>query len=95
MGSLAALSQKLELSEAMYRATQGLAVLKLKLSGVSGVSRTDQGWRVVLELVERAAVPDTMDLLGVYEVQLDHTGELIGYERTRIRRRCDLEERAD
>jgi hypothetical protein len=36
-----------------------------------------------------------MDLLGVYEVQLDHTGELIGYERTRIRRRCDLEERAD
>ena len=58
----------------MYRATQGLAVLKLKLSGVSGVSRTDEGWRVVLELVERAAVPDTMDLLGVYEVQLDHDG---------------------
>jgi hypothetical protein len=95
MGSLAALSHKLELSEVMYRATQGLAALKLKLSGVSGVSRTDGGWRVIVELVERAAVPDTMDLLGVYEVQLDQTGELTGYERTRIRRRCDLEERAD
>lgn len=95
MGSLAALSHKLEISEAMYRATQGLAALKLKLSGVSAVSKTDSGWKVIVELVERAAVPDTMDLLGVYEVQLDQTGELTGYERVRIRRRCDLEERAD
>ncbi|MGC9969313.1 MAG: gas vesicle protein GvpO [Bryobacteraceae bacterium] len=92
MGSLAALSHKLELSEVMYRATQGLAVLKLKLSGVSAVSRTDGGWKVVVELVERVAVPDSMDLLGVYEVHLDETGELVGYERIRIRRRCDLEE---
>jgi Gas vesicle synthesis protein GvpO len=92
MGSLAALSHKLELSEVMYRATQGLAVLKLKLSGVSAVSRTDGGWKVIVELVERVAVPDSMDLLGVYEVHLDETGELVGYERIRIRRRSDLEE---
>jgi hypothetical protein len=92
MGSLAALSHKLELSEVMYRATQGLSVLKSKLSGVSAVSRTDGGWKVVVELVERVAVPDSMDLLGVYEVHLDETGELVGYERIRIRRRCDLEE---
>jgi hypothetical protein len=92
MGSLAALSHKLEMSEVMYRATQGLAVLKLKLSGVSAVTRTDGGWKAIVELVERAAVPDSMDLLGVYEVHLDDTGEVVGYERIRIRRRCDLEE---
>lgn len=95
MGSLAALSHRLELSEVIYRATQGLAALKLKLSGVSSVSRSDDGWRVTLELVERASIPDTMDLLGVYEVQLDHAGELTGYERVRIRRRCDLEEKSE
>lgn len=95
ISSLAALRHKLDLSEAVYKATQGLATLKLKVSGVSSVARTEEGWRVTLELLERAAIPDTMDLLGVYEVRLDHEGALIGYERTRIRRRCDLEEKAD
>ncbi len=92
MGSLAALSHKLEVAEIMYKATQGLASLKLRVSGVTAVSKTEEGWRVSVELVERAAVPDTMDLLGVYEVQLDREGDLVGYERVRIRRRCDLEE---
>jgi hypothetical protein len=95
MGSLAALSHKLELAEVIYKATQGLAALKLKVSGASAVARTDEGWKVTLELVERVAIPDTMDLLGVYEVRLDHEGDLISYERTRIRRRCDLEEKAE
>jgi hypothetical protein len=95
MSGLAALSHKLKLAEAIYKATQGLAVLKLKVSGASSVARTDEGWKIILELVERAAIPDTMDLLGVYEVRFDHEGELISYERTRIRRRCDLEEKAE
>jgi hypothetical protein len=94
MSSLAALSHKLVLSEVIYKATQGLSALKLKLSGVSAVTKTDEGWGVILELVERASVPDTMDLLGVYEARLDHEGELIGYERVRLRRRCDLEQTA-
>lgn len=95
MGSLTALSHKLELAEVMYKATHCLAALKLKVSGVSAVAKTEEGWRVVVELVERAAVPDTMDLLGVYELRLDQEGELVGYERTRIRRRSDLEEKAE
>jgi hypothetical protein len=41
-------------------------------------------------LVERAAVPDTGDLLGIYEVQLNQTGDVTRYERTRVRRRNDL-----
>ena len=83
---------KLELSEVMRRATQSLSVLNLRFSGITAVSRQDDGWRVTIELVERAAVPDTMDLIGVYEVHLDAEGELTGYERVRVRRRCDLEE---
>jgi hypothetical protein len=95
MSSLATLSaHKLELSEAVEKAVEGLAPLRLKLSSVTAVSRTEDGWRVSIELVERHAVPDTMDLLGVYEVLLDPEGELVSYERIRVRRRCDLEERA-
>ena len=41
-------------------------------------------------MLERRSVPDTSDLLGVYELQLDHAGNLLRYERTHMRRRCDL-----
>lgn len=95
MSGVATLSpHKLELSEAVEKAVEGLAPMKLKLSSVTAVSKTEDGWRVTVELVERLAVPDTMDLLGVYEVLLDPEGELVSYERIRVRRRCDLEERA-
>lgn len=30
--------------------------------------RTDRGWRVLVEVVERSAVPDTQDILGRYEL---------------------------
>lgn len=86
---------RLGLSEVMQRATEGLSVLKRKVSGVTAVSKADNGWRVMVELVERTAVPDTMDLLGLYEVLLDAEGEVVSYERTRVRRRCDLEERVE
>jgi hypothetical protein len=93
MSSLATLDAgKLELSEVIEKATAGLAPLKLKISGVTGAFKTPEGWRVTLELLERAAIPDTMDLLGVYEVLLDPEGGLNSYERIRVRRRCDLEE---
>ena len=69
-----------------------LAVMERELSSVTGVAKTEEGWRVTIELVERKAIPDTQDVLGVYEVNLDESGNLTGYERIRVRRRADLEE---
>jgi hypothetical protein len=96
MSSLATLSNhRLELSDVSRRATEALTGLKRKVSSVTAISKTEDGWRVLVELVERASIPDTMDLIGVYEVRLDAEGELAGYERIRMRRRCDLEERVE
>lgn len=74
-------------------ASQG--VLNLGLASITGAIKTDQGWRVTMELVERKAIPDTQDLLGVYEMLLDDEGHLTGYERIRMRRRMDAEERVE
>ena len=74
-------------------ASQG--VLNLGLSSVTGAAKTDVGWRVTMEMVERKAIPDTQDLLGVYEVLLNEEGGLTGYERIRMRRRMDAEERIE
>lgn len=82
----------MDLKEAVAAAEVELAaLLGLEVSGVTGASRTEGGWLVTVELVERKAVPETQDLLGVYEVELEDMG-MVRYQRTRVRRRMDLEE---
>ncbi len=39
----------------------------------------DGGGRVLFEVVERSAVPDTQDIIGRYEVRLSSTGEIRDY----------------
>jgi Gas vesicle synthesis protein GvpO len=49
---------------------------------VSGlVADDDHGWVVTVEAVELARVPNTMDLMGTYEVNLSQDGELLGFRR--------------
>jgi hypothetical protein len=86
----AAAPAALTMAQVIESATRGLSALKLKVSSITSVARGDDGWRVTAELVERRGVPDTSDLLGVYELQLDAAGDIVQYERTRMRRRCDL-----
>ncbi|MFF3290835.1 gas vesicle protein [Streptomyces sp. NPDC003023] len=50
---------------------------------VSSFARTDDGWRLVVEVLELARVPDTSSLLASYEVEVDTDGELTSYRRTR------------
>jgi hypothetical protein len=49
---------------------------------VSGlVADDDHGWVVTVEAVELPRVPNTMDLMGTYEVTLSQDGELLGFRR--------------
>lgn len=84
---------KLTPAQVVESALRGLAMLKMRVSAVTAVTRVANGWQVVAELIESRAVPDTSDLLGVYEMQLDEAGNILGYMRTRMRRRCDLGDR--
>lgn len=59
------------------------------LDGVVEVARTDEGWRASVEIIERRAVPDSQDILGLYEVTLDGSGDIRGYRRVRRYRRSD------
>jgi hypothetical protein len=57
------------------------------VEGVSGVCRTEDGWRVGVDVLELSRIPDTTSLLATYEVDLDRDGELLEYRRTRRFRR--------
>jgi len=45
-----------------------------------------------LEAVERKAIPDTMDVLGLYEIRLDSEGNLQNFERKKLRKRGETAE---
>ncbi|SCE74836.1 Gas vesicle synthesis protein GvpO [Micromonospora viridifaciens] len=51
--------------------------------GVTSIEPTDDGWLVGVEVVEDHRIPASTDLLGLYEVELDMVGTLLGYRRTR------------
>jgi hypothetical protein len=84
----------MEVKEISERVKKELkAVMGLEVSSITGVSRVkDDGWQVTVELIERKAVPDTQDLLGLYEVRLDEDGHLISFDRKKVRHRMDIEE---
>jgi hypothetical protein len=45
---------------------------------------TDQaGWVVEVETVEDRRIPSSADMLALYEVELDSSGEMLAYRRTR------------
>jgi len=87
----------MELKEIIQRAKKELqAAMNLEVSSVTGISKAEHdGWQVTIELVERKAIPDTQDLLGVYEVRLDEDGHLISFDRKKVRHRMDTEETSE
>jgi hypothetical protein len=60
----------------------------LRAETVTGLSRVgDDRWVVTVEMLELSRVPNTMDVLGTFEVTLSEKGELLGLRRLGRHRR--------
>ena len=53
------------------------------VESVTGIDKNGNEWTVTLEVVELERIPNTTDVLGVYEVTVDKDGEMTGARRTR------------
>ncbi|HET7304711.1 MAG TPA: gas vesicle protein GvpO [Segeticoccus sp.] len=51
--------------------------------GVTSIEPIDEGWKVSIEVIESRRIPDSSDILGLYEVELDESGRMTGYRRVR------------
>lgn len=49
--------------------------------GVTSLERQDDGWLVGIEVVETHRIPDSTDILAVYQVTVGDHGELVSYRR--------------
>ena len=71
-------------AEVARHVAEQLAELIRKDPGeVTQLERSDDGWAVHVEVLELRRVPDTMDMMALYEVTADDHGALEGYRRLR------------
>ena len=88
----------MDIKELAERARSQLVdITGLKPLSVTGTSRDEEGWHIMLEMLEMSRIPSSSDVLGDYEVVLDERGGMLRFERKRTRLRgepTEAEERA-
>ncbi|OAV59478.1 gas vesicle protein GvpO [Enteractinococcus helveticum] len=73
---------KIAANKAVVAAIKQLQMLTTRTpESVVGVTPHHAGWRVTIEVVESARIPNTADIMAEYEVDIDGNGELDGYSR--------------
>lgn len=56
---------------------------RLEPIGTTGLRREDDGWSVLVDVVELERVPVTTSVMATYRVDVDAAGQLCGFERLR------------
>jgi hypothetical protein len=65
----------------------------LESGTVTGLDRAgDHCWVVTVEVVELERIPNTMDVMGTFEVTLSEEGELVGLRRSGRHRRSQTDQ---
>lgn len=64
--------------------------LKKEPESISSVEKTKEGWIVQCEVLEKKSVPETFDLLKVFEFKLDNNAKITGFKQMHKIRRGDL-----
>ncbi|MDW7731380.1 MAG: gas vesicle protein GvpO [Methanolobus sp.] len=66
------------------------SILNRKVESITGVTKEDEEWKVLAEVLERRAIPDTQDILNIYELKFTNDLKFTGYRRIGMRHRGDM-----
>jgi hypothetical protein len=85
-------AERIPAKVAARRATEDVAEFTgLRPENVVAIEPRDGDWYVDVEVVESHRIPDTTDILAIYQVRLDRNGNMRSYRRTRRYSRCQLD----
>ncbi|MEW5896485.1 MAG: gas vesicle protein GvpO [Nanoarchaeota archaeon] len=65
-------------------------LLKKEPEGISSIEKNENGWTIHCEVLEKKAIPETYDLLKVYEFILDNNAKINSFKVLRKIRRGDV-----
>lgn len=76
--------------EIAERAKKELSQLTgLQPSSLIGVSEENGELILKIEMIEKKSIPDSQDVLGIYEAKLTPEGKIKQFTRTKLRKRSD------
>lgn len=58
---------------------------------VIGVNKEEDIWHITVEITEKPSQAINLELLGIYDVRLNASGDFLGYERIKMRKRGDTQ----
>lgn len=80
-------------SDAIQKAREELNILiGLEIESTVSAEPTPEGWTITLEAIEKRAIPDSLDILAIYETMLDGDGNVSEFKRIRMRKRIDTQD---
>ena len=83
----------LKFASAIKKARSELETITgLELGSTISAHPEGDGWLVTLEAIEKKSIPDSMDILGIFEITLDPDGNVSEFNRVRMRKRIDIDE---
>ncbi|MBU0661809.1 MAG: gas vesicle protein [Bacteroidetes bacterium] len=56
-----------------------------------GINKEADIWHNTVEITEKSSAAPNLDLLGIYDVRVDASGNLLGYEKIGMRKRGDVQ----
>lgn len=77
--------------ELVRNAREKLAALTgLPISSTISIRKDDCCWYLQVEVVEKRSLPDSQDILAIYEMTMDEEGNILDFSRVGMRRRGDV-----
>jgi hypothetical protein len=62
----------------------------LKVGSTVSVRKGKSGWVVQVEVVEKNSIPDSQDILAMYDLAVDGEGNVEDFARAGMRRRAEV-----
>ena len=69
---------------------QIIKLLNKEPEGISSIEKTNEDWKVLCEVLDKKSIPETYDLLKVYEFMLDKEAKVTSFKLLKKIRRGDV-----
>ncbi len=57
------------------------SIVSFPIDGVTKIKKVEDGWELLITLIELTRIPSSSDVLAEYAVSLDGAGEIVGYKQ--------------
>ncbi len=82
----------MDLMEVQKRAVPHITeLLGKRPESISSIEKNNEGWSITCDILEKKSIPETYDLLKVFEFMVDKEGRVIRFKQLRKIRRGDLD----